>query len=66
MSSPRQSQKIQDKSLSPVDFSNGNVPKIVRNLEPNEAHGHDVISIRMIIICDGSICKSLKPILQFS
>ena len=38
--------------------------KIIRNLDPNKAHRHDMISVRMIIICDTSICRRLKLIFQ--
>ena len=31
----------------------------------NKAHGHDMISIKMVKICDDSICKPLKLIFQF-
>ena len=37
---------------------------MTRNLDLNKAHGHDMISIRMVKICDDSICKLLKLIFQ--
>ena len=36
------------KSLSSVEFSTYNILKIIRNLNPNKAHGHDMISIQML------------------
>ena len=51
-------------SLTTIDFSNNDIVKIIRNLDPNKAHGHDMISIRMVKICDDSICKPLKLIFQ--
>ena len=51
-------------SLTTIDFSNNDIVKIIRNLDPNKAHGHDMISIRMVKICDDSICKLLKLIAQ--
>ena len=51
-------------SLSTIDFSTDDILKIIRNLDPNKAHGHDMISIRMIEICDTSICRTLKLIFQ--
>ena len=42
-------------SLSTVEFSTYNILKIIRNLKPNKTHGHDMISIRMLKICDESI-----------
>ena len=51
-------------SLSTIDFSADDILKIIRNLDPNEAHGHDMISIQMIKTCDTSICRPLKLIFQ--
>ena len=51
-------------SLKTIDFSINDILKIIRNLDPNKAHGHDMISIRMVKICDDSICKPLKLIFQ--
>ena len=51
-------------SLSKIDFLTDYILKIIRNLDPNKAHGHDMISIRMINICDTSICRPLKLIFQ--
>ena len=47
------------KSLSSFEFSTYNILKIMRNLNLNKAHGHDMISIWMLKICDESICKPL-------
>ena len=47
-----------------IDFSNNDILKIIRNLDRNKAHGHDMISIKMVKICDDSICKPLKLILH--
>ena len=46
-------------SLSTVEFSTNDILKIIRNLNPNKVHGHDMISIRMLKVCDESICKPL-------
>ena len=51
-------------SLSTIDFSTDDILKIIRNLDLNKAHGHDMISIRIIKICDTSICRPLKLIFQ--
>ena len=56
--------KKTSESLTSIDFSNNDILKIIRNLDPNKAHGHDVISIRMAKIYDNSICKTLKLIFQ--
>ena len=47
------------KLLSPVEFSTYDILKIIRNLNPNKAHSHDMISIPMLKICDESIYKPL-------
>ena len=38
---------------------------ILRKLNPNKAHGHYQISIRMLQICDKAICKPLYLIFFF-
>ena len=50
--------------LSSVSFSQYNIAKIIQNLDPNKARGHDDISIRMLKICDSFICKPLKMIFK--
>ena len=52
------------KSLSSPEFSTYDILKIIRHLNPNKAHCHDMISIRMLKICDESICKPLGIIFQ--
>ena len=52
------------KLLSTIHFTSDYILKVIKNLEPNEAHGHDMISIRMIKICDTSICKPLELIFR--
>ena len=42
-----------------INFSESDILKVIRNLDPNKAHGHDEISIRMLQICDKTICKPL-------
>ena len=59
----KQKQKTHE-SLTAIDFSNNDILKIIRNLDPNKAHGHDMISIRMVKICDDFICKPLKLMFQ--
>ena len=51
-----------EKRLNTLRFSNNDIEKIIQNLDPNKAHGYDKISIRMIKICDKSICKPLQLI----
>ena len=60
----KKAKKNTRESLTTIDFSNNDILKIIRNLDPNKVHGHDVISIRMVKICDDFICKPLKLIFQ--
>ena len=53
---------LTDKRLSTIQFVDTDILKIIRNLNPNKAHGYDKISIRMLKICDNSICKPLELI----
>ena len=36
--------------------------KLAENFDPNKVHGHDKISIRMVKLCDASLCKQLELI----
>ena len=36
-----------DKSLSNISFTDNDIGKIIKGLDPNKAHGHDIMSIRM-------------------
>ena len=56
--------KKRHEPLSTIDFSNGDILKIIRKLDPNKAHGRDMISVWMIKICDTSIWRPLKLIFQ--
>ena len=48
--------------ISQIRFSEDDIAKIIQNLDPNKAHGHDQISIRMLKICGKTICKPLECI----
>ena len=53
-----------NKRLSTVSFSHEDVGKIIQNLSPNKAHGHDNISIRMLKICGSTIYGPLEIIFK--
>ena len=53
---------LTDNRLSFVNFSHDKIAKVVQNLDPNKAHGHDNISIRMVKVCGPSIYKPLEII----
>ena len=52
------------KSLSTIKFTSYGILKIIRNFDPFKAHGHDMISIWMIKLCDASICKPSELIFR--
>ena len=47
------------KLLSTIHFTNDNILKVFKNLDSNKAHGHDMINLQIMNICDASICKPL-------
>ena len=51
-------------SLSTIRFTSDDILKIIRNLDPNKVHGHDMIRIRMVKLCDASLCKPLELIFK--
>ena len=52
------------KELSIIQFTSDDILKIIKNLDMNKAHGHDVVSIWIIKICDTSIFKPLELIFR--
>ena len=58
------SSKLPSKFLKRTEkFSSNDTAKIIRDLEPNKAHGH-MISIRILKICGESISKPLEIIFK--
>lgn len=51
-------------SLSTICFTSDDILKMIKNLDPNKSHGHDMIIIRMFKLCDVSLCKPLELILK--
>ena len=47
------------KRISSFDISKDEITKTIRSLDPSKAHGHYVISIRMLKLCTSSISKPL-------
>ena len=60
---PHLNYKIDNRLLT-VNFSTDGSAKILQYLDPNKAHGHDMISIRMLQLCGDPICKPLELIFQ--
>ena len=50
--------------ISSISFSDNDVAKIIRDLEPNIAYSHDMINIHMLKISGESISRSLEKIFQ--
>ena len=48
--------------LYSIKITDDDILKIIAKFDPNKAHGHDKMSIRMIKICSTSICKPLRLI----
>ena len=59
---PTYSFKRTNNHLSTISFTKDYIAKIIKNLNPNTAHGFDMISISMLKICGDSI---LIPLLIF-
>ena len=49
-----------EQKLSTLEFCTDDIVKIIKLLDPNKAHVHDEISIRMIKLCATSISKPLS------
>ena len=60
----RLNQNVTDKRLRTINFKTDNIEKIIESLNPNKAHGHDNISIRMFKICGDTICKPLELVFK--
>ena len=54
--------QLTNKCLDSIHFSSSDIDKIISRLDPNKAHGHDMLSNQMINLCGNSICKSLSII----
>ena len=61
---PTNSLKRTNNCLSTIPFTKDDIAKIIKNLHPIQADGHDMISIRMLKICSESILKPLEQIFK--
>ena len=48
---PSKSLKRADKFISLISFGSNEIVRIIRDLDPNKAHGHGMVSIRQLKIC---------------
>ena len=61
---PNSDLSFTNEHLSEFKFSKQDIYEIIDKLDPNKAHGHDMISVRMLKICGLSVCKPLKMIFK--
>ena len=52
--------KRTDKFISSISFSSNDIARIIRDLDPNKALGHDMVSVRALKICGEFISKPLE------
>ena len=57
--------QLTNKCLDSINFLSSDIAKIIGDLDSNKAHGHDVLSIRMIKLCGNSVCKPLSIIFNY-
>ena len=61
---PTSSNPIIDQYVSNVEFTKDDIKKIICKLDPNKAHGHNMISIRMLKMSGDAIIKPLFSIFK--
>ena len=61
---PSQLTLLTENSLANCHFSKKEILQIIRNLDSNKAHGHDMINILMIKLCGNLIGKLLEFIFK--
>ena len=54
--------QLTKRCLDSISLSSSDIAKIISHLDPNKAHDHDKLSIRIIELCGNSICKPLSVI----
>ena len=57
-------ESLTDKSLSNIFFTDNDIGKIIKGLDPNKAHSRDMISICMLKLCGESTYKPLRLIFR--
>ena len=55
---------LNDDKLSSFNNSSEVISQLIKNLEPNKAHGHDKTSVKMLKLCAPSICKPLTLLFE--
>ena len=59
---PTDSLKRTNNLLSTISFTKDGIAKTIKNLNPNKAHGFDMVCIRILKICGDPILKPLEHI----
>ena len=55
---------LTDDKLSSFNISSEVIFQLIKNLDPNKAHGYDDISVKMLKLCAASICKPLTLLFE--
>ena len=55
---------LNDDKLSSFNISSEVIFQLIKNLDPNKAHGHDEISVKMLKLLTPSICKPLTLLFE--
>ena len=55
---------LTDDKLSSFNISSEVIFQLIKNLDPNKAHGHDEIFVEMLNLCALSICKPLTLLFE--
>ena len=55
---------LTDDTLSFFNIFSEVIFPLIKNLDPNKAHGHDEISMKMLKLCAPSICKRLTLLFE--
>ena len=55
---------LTDDKLSSFNISSEVIFQLIKNLDPNKAHGYDDISVKMLKLCAPSICKPLTLLFE--
>ena len=61
---PSELKLLTEHTLTLCHFSESDILQIINNQNLNKAHGHDMISIRMLKLCDEAICRPLNIIFR--
>ena len=61
---PSELKLLTEHTLTSCDFSETDILQIIDNQDLNKAHGRDMISIRMLKLCDEAICRPLNVIFK--